>query len=204
MTETMITTQEQLDALYGPAKPRSLVKEAARIVPVYRPFIEASSFVVLATIGVNGVDVSPRGDAPGFVRMHDDKTLMIPDRPGNKRIDSLRNIVTDPRVSMLFLVPGVGETLRVRGHATITTDPDLCVSFAVKGKPAISVICVAVAKVYYQCQKALARSGLWNADAQVDRSTLPSAGDMNTFFDQDFDGAAYDADYPEYMKQTMY
>src|SRR5881392_2778745 len=125
------TTLEELEALYGRPGETSLVKEVDRVTPHYRVLIEASPFAVLATSGPEGLDCSPRGDVPGFVRIHDEKTLMLPDRRGNNRIDSLRNIVRDPRVSLVFLIPGVGTTLRVNGRALLSIDPDLLNSFAV-------------------------------------------------------------------------
>ena len=142
-----------------------MLKEIDHISPEYRTFIEASPFFALSTCGPEGLDCSPRGDDPGFVRVADEKTLMIPDRRGNNRIDSLRNIVRDPRVSLLFLVPGVGETFRVIGRATISTDPELCESFIFAGKTPRSVIIVAVERVYFQCSKAIIRSRLWDAVA---------------------------------------
>src|SRR6202167_4116177 len=142
-----ITTTEQLEALYadapyGPA----LIKEVDYITPEYRKLIEAAPFVVLATSGPDGLDCSPRGDPPGFVRVIDERTLVIPDRRGNNRIDSLRNLVRDPRVALLFLIPGVGETMRVIGRAKISTDPKLTESFIIDGKAPKSVLIVTVEK----------------------------------------------------------
>ena len=167
--------------------------------------IDASPFVVLSTVGPEGTDCSPRGDPPGFVRVIDGTTVAMPDRRGNNRIDSLRNIVRDPRVSLLFLVPGMGETLRINGTARLSTDPDLLESFAMEGKPPQSVILVSVGSVYFQCQKALARSKLWDPETRIDRKALPTAGDIiKSLAKEEFDGAAYDAAYPERMKRTMY
>src|SRR5271156_3170910 len=140
-----ITTAEQLEALYtdapyGPA----LIKEVDYITPQYRKLIEAAPFVVMATSGPEGLDCSPRGDPPGFVRVTDEKTLVIPDRRGNNRIDSLRNLARDPRISLLFLIPGVGETIRVNGRAKISTDPKLTESFVVNGKSPKCVLMVIV------------------------------------------------------------
>lgn len=200
-----INSLEQLEELYGAPVPRSLVKEIDHVNADYRRFIEASPFVVLSSVGPEGTDCSPRGDPPGFVRVADPRTLMLPDRRGNNRTDTLRNIVRDPRVSLLFLIPGAGETLRVNGRASIVVDPDLCASFTMQGKPARSVLVVAVERVYFQCQKALHRSKLWDPDSRVERGALPTAGQILQALDQDgFDGAAYDAEYPERMKQTMY
>ena len=200
-----IETVEQLEAIYGAPSERALIKEIDHISDHYRAFIEHSPFLVLSSVGPEGLDNSPRGDPPGFVRVVDRKTVMIPDRRGNNRIDTLRNIVRDPRVSLLFLVPGVGETLRINGRAVVSVDPDLCASFELQGKAPRSVLVVTADRVYFQCQKALARSRLWDPDARVERSTLPTAGQILTTLSQGaFDGSAYDREYPEYMKQTIY
>src|SRR6201992_947471 len=158
---SVVTTVDQLEAIYGFPGESSTVKVADRITPSYRVLIETSPSPALATAGPEGLDCSPRGDVAGFVRIHDERTLMIPDRRGNNRIDSLRNIVRDPRVSLLFLIPGVGETLRVIGRAHLSTDPALCESFIFAGKTPRTVIVVAVENVYFQCSKAIVRSKLW-------------------------------------------
>src|ERR1700759_3233865 len=133
-TMSIIATIEQLEALYGIPGEASTAKVADRITPSYRVLIEKSPFVALATSGPEGLDCSPRGDLPGFVRVHDDKTLMMPDRRGNNRIDSLRNIVRDPRIALLFLIPGSGSTLRVNGRGHVSAEPGLLASFVVEGK----------------------------------------------------------------------
>lgn len=200
-----ITSLEQLEALYGAPSQRALVKELDHISPHYRTFIEHAPFVVLATCGPEGLDCSPRGDPAGFVRVVDAHTVMIPDRRGNNRTDSLRNIVRDPRVSLLFLIPGVGETLRINGSAVIVTDQALCQSFAINGKLPRSVLVVSVQRVYFQCQKALARSRLWDPDARVERSRLPTAGQiLQALSGSDFDAANYDRGYSQYMRETIY
>ena len=199
-----ITTTEELEAIYGQALARSLVKEIDHISDHYRVFIEKSPFMVLASVGPEGLDCSPRGDPMGFVRVVDRKTVMIPDRRGNNRIDTLRNIVRDPRVSLLFLVPGVGETLRINGRAEISVDPDLLAYFEIQGKLPRSVIVVTAERVYFQCQKALARSRLWDPEARVDRSEVPTAGEILGALEADFDGEEYDRTYPEHMKKTIY
>ena len=200
-----LSTVEDLEALYGVPKETSLIKEIDYISDHYRAFIEASPFVVLSTVGPEGLDSSPRGDPAGFVQIADDHTVLIPDRRGNNRIDSLRNIVRDPRVSLLFLIPGIGETLRINGRATISVDPDLLDRFIMQGKPPRSVLQVQVDRVYFQCQKALARSQLWNPDTRLDRNALPSAGQiLSTLSKGTFDGKTYDNDYPERMKQEIY
>lgn len=200
-----ITTTEQLEALYDAPVPRSITKELDHISAHYRIFIEKSPFVVIATSGPEGLDCSPRGDPPGFVRVLDEKTVLIPDRRGNNRLDTLRNLVRDPRISLLFLIPGVGETLRINGHAELVTDPDLCASFSMNGKLPKCVIVVMVDRIYFQCQKALVRSRLWDIEAQIQRTDLPSTGEiLEALSKEAFDGKAYDAGYSEYMKKTIY
>ena len=160
---------------------------------------------MLASVGPEGVDCSPRGDAPGFVRVADERTLMIPDRRGNNRIDSLRNIVRDPRVSLLFLIPGVGETFRVIGRASISTDPALLESFVFAGKTPRAVIVVSVERVYFQCSKAIIRSKLWDPASLVDRKSLPSNGTILAAITEGREGGEeYDKAYPERLRQTIY
>ena len=203
--EHAITTLEDLEALYGAPVPRSLTKEIGYISDHYRAFIEASPFMMIASIAPEGLDCSPRGDPAGFVRVVDEKTVLIPDRRGNNRLDTLKNIIRDPRVSLLFLIPGVGETLRINGRARLTKEPELCASFEMQGKAPKSIIEVTAERVYFQCQKALARSKLWAPDTQIERSRLPTAGEiMSALTEEAFDHAAYDAQYPEHMKKTIY
>ena len=172
----LITSLDQLCALYGEPTDVSIAKEIDHVSDHYRAFIEAAPFFALATVGPEGLDCSPRGDTPGFVRIADPKTLLVPDRRGNNRIDSLRNIMRDPHVALLFLIPGIGETIRVIGRATLSIDPDLLASFTVNGKAPNCVIVVAVEHVFYQCTKAIVRSQLWDPARHVDRKTLPTAG----------------------------
>jgi len=200
-----ISSIADLEALYGQPAEASILKETDRIVPEYRAFIEAAPFVALATCGPEGLDCSPRGDGPGFVRIKDDRTLLMPDRRGNNRIDSLRNIVRDPRVALLFLIPGIGETIRVNGRAMITVDPALLESFTVDGKAPKSVIEITVETIYFQCARAILRSELWNPQKHVMRSTLPSAGRILASLSADrFDGDAYDKALPERQRTTLY
>jgi PPOX class probable FMN-dependent enzyme len=202
----LITTTEALervysDAPYGP----SIVKEADYVTPEYRKLIEAAPFVVLATSGPEGLDCSPRGDPPGFVRVVDEHTLLIPDRLGNNRIDSLRNLVRDPRVALLFLIPGVGETMRIVGRAQISTDPKLTESFIINGKIPRSVLIVTVEKAYFQCTKAIVRSKLWDPASKVDRKTLPTAGSIIAeLTDGKMGGPEHDRLAPERVKATIY
>jgi len=202
---TPLDSIEALEALYGAPMQRSLDKELGHISDLYRQFIERSPFVVLATSGPEGLDCSPRGDPPGFVRVVDKRRVLLPDRRGNNRIDSLRNIVRDPRVSLLFLIPGIGETLRINGSAQLLTDHDLCQSFAMDGKAPRCVISVTVDRIYYQCQKALHRSRLWDPEAFATREEVPTAGAMlKATVGGDFNAEAYDSDYPEHMAKTIY
>ena len=205
MSHHILTTVEQLEAHYGQPAGAAVWKEIDHINPQYRAFIEAAPFFVLASVGPEGVDCSPRGDAPGFVRVAGERTLMIPDRRGNNRIDSLRNIVRDPRVSLLFLIPGVGETFRIIGRASISTDPALLEGFVFAGKTPRAVIIVDVERVYFQCSKAIIRSKLWEADTKVDRASLPSNGTILAAITQGQEGGEeYDRAYPERLRQTIY
>jgi uncharacterized protein len=200
-----ITTQEQLDALYGTPVPSSVAKEIDYISDHYKAFIDKAPFVVVATVGPEGLDCSPRGDPAGFVRVHDRRTVLIPDRRGNNRVDSLRNLVRDPRISLLFMIPGIGNTLRINGRAEISTEPQLCASFAMRGKSPRCVLVVAAERVYFQCPKALVRSRLWSADAQIAHSELPSTGEILQALSQGgIDGAAYDQSYPRRLEETIY
>ncbi|WP_298928648.1 pyridoxamine 5'-phosphate oxidase family protein [uncultured Ramlibacter sp.] len=200
-----ITTLPQLQALYGDVGEASVRKEVDHIHPAYRAWIEASPFAVLATSGPDGLDASPRGDPAGFVVVEDSKTLLLPDRRGNNRVDSLRNLLTDPRVALLFMTPGVGETLRVNGKASISTDPALLQRFAMDGKLPRCVLVIAVEAVYFQCARAIQRSKLWPpADADV-KAKVPTAGAMLAALTADaIDGAAYDKALPERQRNTLY
>ena len=200
-----ITTDAELDALYGEPVPAAVVKEIDHIADVYRPFITLSPFVVIATVGPEALDCSPRGDPAGFVHIADAKTLLIPDRRGNNRIDTLRNLVRDPRISLLFMIPGVGNTFRVNGRAVISADPDLCARFAINGKLPRTVLVVTVERCYFQCPKALVRSGLWDPSRHTDRAALPSTGTILEGLSRGgVDGASYDAAYPQRLAETIY
>ena len=200
----VIDSLDDLLALYGEPAPASLAKEIDTISPHYQRMIERSPFAVLCTIGSGGLDCSPRGDEPGSIRVHDSKTLLLPDRRGNNRLDSLRNLVEDPRASLLFLIPGVGETLRANGSASIIQDPQLQESFAVNGKVPVSIIEFTVESIYFQCQKALIRSKLWEPDYKISRDQLPSTGELIKAAKKDFDAEAYDKAYPGRLKKTLY
>jgi PPOX class probable FMN-dependent enzyme len=200
-----IASVQELAALYGqPAEP-STVKEVDYVTPQYRALIEASPFAVLATCGPEGLDCSPRGDAPGFVRIHDDRTVMLPDRRGNNRTDSLRNIVRDGRAALLFLIPGVGTTLRVNGRSYLSTDADLLASFAVDGKAPRSVIVIEVESVYFQCARAIVRSDLWNPEKFVSPTCVPSAGEILAALSNNrVGGENYDKAWPTRAQQTLW
>src|SRR5215470_11583423 len=202
---SIVATIEQLEAIYGFPGETSTVKVAERITPSYRVLIEKSPFAVLATSGPEGLDCSPRGDVPGFVRIHDQMTLMMPDRRGNNRIDSLRNIVRDPRVALLFLIPGCANTLRVNGRAQITVDPELLASFRMDGKAPRSVIVITVDEIYFQCARAIVRSDLWNPDRHVDPIFLPTAGQILAEMSGNrVGGEDYDRAWPERARQSMW
>jgi PPOX class probable FMN-dependent enzyme len=200
-----IATDAQLDALYGAPLAAAIVKEIGHISADYAAFIEKSPFVIVATVGPEGLDCSPRGDPPGFVRIESERTVLIPDRLGNNRIDSLRNLVRDPRISLLFVIPGVGNTLRINGRAEIVEDPDLLASFAMGGKPPRTAIRVFADRVYLQCPKAFVRGRVWDPTTQIPRESLPSTGEILAKLSKgEIDGASYDANYPQRLKDTIY
>jgi uncharacterized protein len=201
----LVTTLAQLEALYGEVYPPARVKETDRITPAYRALIEAAPFFALASSGPGGLDCSPRGDPAGFVRVADEKTLLVPDRRGNNRIDTLRNILNDPRVALLFLIPGCSETIRVMGRASISADPALAQSFLMEGKAPRTVLVVAVETVFYQCAKAIVRSKLWDASRHVDRKTLPTPGSiLAELTEGKLGGSEHDRTAPERLKATIY
>lgn len=203
--EHQITDVATLQRLYGAPSGAAVEKEINYIHPHYRAMIAASPFVVLATSGPDGLDTSPRGDTAGFVAVEDEKTLLIPDRRGNNRVDSLRNIITNPRVALLFLIPGVGETLRVNGQATISTAPALLERFGVGGRLPRSVIVVRVDTVFFQCSRAVWRSKLWDPAQHIERSSLPSLGTMIGDISQSrIDGETYDKGLYERLKSSLY
>ena len=202
---TVVTTIEQLEAIYGFPNDASTIKVADRVTPPYRTLIEKSPFAALATCGPEGLDCSPRGDLAGFVRIHDDRTLMMPDRRGNNRVDSLRNIIRDPRVALLFLIPGSGSTLRVNGKAHVSANPDLLASFATEGKAPRTVIVMHVDEIYFQCARAIVRSGLWNPERRVDPKDLPTPGQILAEMSENrVGGEAYDREWPERARQSLW
>jgi len=205
---TLIATIAQLEEIYGrfdDIGEASTAKVADWITPSYRRLIEASPFAALATMGPEGLDCSPRGDLPGFVRVDDDRTLMLPDRRGNNRVDSLRNIVRDPRVGLLFMIPGSGTTLRVNGRAHISADADLLASFTVDGKAPRTVVVLTVEEIYFQCARAIVRSQLWNPDRRVDPAALPTPGQILAEMSENrVGGISYDQAWPERARQTLW
>ena len=201
----IITTVAALEALFGPVGDASLRKQVATIPPVYRAMIEASPFAVLSTVGPGGLDASPRGDPPGFVHVRDERTLLMPERRGNNRIDSLRNILADPRVGLLFLIPGVGETLRVNGRARISVEPELLARFVVQGQMPKCVLEIAVDEAYFQCARAIVRSNLWAPAAADAARPVPSPGAMlAALTDEEVGGAGYDAGLQERQRASLY
>lgn len=202
---SVIQSIEELDAIYGAANAASTVKELPGLNAEYRAYVEASPFCALATVGPEGMDCSPRGDAGQVVRIADARTLMLPDRRGNNRIDSLRNIVRDPRVALMFMVPGSNTVMRVNGRAVVRTDADLLESFRMEGKPPRSVIVVTIDVVYFQCARALMRAQVWNPERFVDPASLPSAGRMLSAASAgEVGGEAYDREWPARAAASMW
>lgn len=191
-----------LDRLFGTVAAPSLKKEIDHLHPLYRQMIEASPFVIVATAGPDGLDASPRGDPAGFVVVEDARTLLLPERRGNNRVDSLRNLVEDPRIALLFLIPGVGEMLRVNGRARLTTDPLLLERLAMHGKPPRCVTVVSVERVYFQCARAVQRAGLWQPG---EPARVPSPGAiLQALSDGEVDAVGYDAALPARQRATLY
>ena len=200
-----VETLAQLEALLGEVAEASRRKEISYIHPVYKRWIEASPFAVLATVGPGGLDVSPRGDPPAVVTVQDEKTLLLPERRGNNRADSLRNLLTDPRVALIFFIPGVGETLRVNGRASISVNPELLRRFEMEGKPPKCVVMVEVETVFFQCARAIQRSRLWQPSSPEHLATVPSAGAMlQALTDAAIDGEKYNRELPERQRSTLY
>lgn len=200
-----IETTEDLEALYGTPGETSLRKESPVITAEYRRLIEASPFVALATSGPEGLDCSPRGDDGQAVVIHDEKTVLIPDRHGNNRIDTLRNIVRDPRAALLFLIPGSGTTLRINGRAFVTADEDLSEKLAVEGRRPRSVIVIEIETVYFQCARAVIRADLWNPEKHRDPESLPTPGEiLAARTGGAVGGERYDREWPERAAKTMW
>jgi len=200
-----IDTIEQLEAVYGTPGEASLVKEVSQIIPQYARFIEASPFCGFATVGPEGMDCSPRGDVPGFVKILDEHTLAMPDRRGNNRVDSLRNIIRDPRIALMFIIPGSNTCLRVNGEAVVSVDPKLKASFSVDGAEPRSVVVIKTKAIYFQCGRAIVRSKLWDAESQVDPKSLPTPGEvLKQLMQQPFDQEKYDSEWSGRAMKTLW
>ena len=200
-----ITSLEELLALYGEVNPISLAKETHQLTPEYRRWIEASPFFAIASCGAAGLDCSPRGDERGqLFRVLDERTLAIPDRRGNNRLDTLRNIIADPRVALLFLMPGIDECVRINGRASITADAELIDSFAAGDRRPATIILVEIDAVYFQCARALTRAKLWDPATHASREAIPTAGQMTRGAQPDFDAETYDAQLAPRHKATLY
>ena len=200
----IVETIEQLETLYDRVNPMSLQKETPVMTAAYRRLLEACPFATLATLGPGGMDCSPRGDAPGFIRILDDQTLAIADRRGNNRLDTLRNIVEDGRIALLCMIPGWNETFRVNGTAHLSTDPELLADMAVNGKAPACAIIIRIDTMYFQCARAVKRARLWEAASQIDPRTLPSAGELTRSVVTDFDAEDYDAELQDRQAATLY
>ncbi|MEZ0004487.1 pyridoxamine 5'-phosphate oxidase family protein [Sinorhizobium fredii] len=201
---TIIRTVEELKTFYGEAAEASIVKVANALTVEYRQMIEVSPFAALATVGPEGLDCSPRGDDLAVVRIADDRTVLMPDWRGNNRIDSLVNVVRDPRMALLFLVPGSNTTMRINGTAVVSVDPALIESFEVDGKHPRTVVVITINEVYFQCARALLRSQLWNPERFVEPASLPTPGALLKAAKADFDKDAYDRDWPGRAAKTMW
>lgn len=200
----IVKSVDELKAVYGELSEASVIKVTPFLTVEYRRMIEAAPFVALATSGPEGLDCSPRGDADGVVHIENSTTLMMPDWRGNNRIDSLSNIVRDPRVALMFLIPGSNTAMRVNGRAAVTLDPAVTGRFVMDGKHPRSVIVIAIEEVYSQCARAILRADLWNPEKFRPASTLPTVGDMLKEIKDGFDGEAYDREWPDRARTTMW
>ena len=201
---TVVTSVEQLNALYGEPGEASIVKVTDHLLPEYRRMIEASPFLTLATVGPEGLDCSPRGDAGAVIHIEDARTLMLPDWRGNNRVDSLANIVRDPRVALLFLIPGSNTTMRINGRAVLRIDEELTQRFTMDGRHPRSVVVITIEEVYSQCARAVLRADLWNPEKFADSTCLPTVGQMLASAKKGFDGEAYDREWPGRAAKTMW
>ena len=201
---TIIRTVEELTAIYDSTSEASIAKVTATLTAEYRLMIETSPFLALATVGPEGMDCSPRGDKGGVVRVADERTVLLPDWRGNNRVDSLLNIVRDPRVALMFLIPGSNTTMRINGRAVVSVDPDLLESFEMDGKHPRTVIVVTIDEVYFQCARALMRSELWNPDTFVDPASLPTPGLLLKAAKAEFDQETYDREWAARAAKTMW
>ncbi|EHS48787.1 pyridoxamine 5'-phosphate oxidase-related FMN-binding protein [Rhizobium sp. PDO1-076] len=200
----VIRTVDELKQIYGDVSEASVAKVTQALTAEYRQMIELSPFVALATVGPEGLDCSPRGDRGSVIRVEDEKTLAMPDWRGNNRVDSLVNIVRDPRVALMFLIPGSNTTMRVNGKAVVSVEPDLLRSFEMDQKHPRSVILISIDEVYFQCARAVMRADLWNPAVQVDAKSLPTPGDLLKAAKADFDKVTYDREWPARAVKTMW
>jgi PPOX class probable FMN-dependent enzyme len=201
---SIITSVEELKAIYEGVSEASIAKVTKVLTPEYRRMIETSPFMALATVGPEGLDCSPRGDLGGVVRISDDATLLLPDWRGNNRIDSLLNIVRDPRVALMFLVPGSNTAMRINGRAVISAEPELLMSFEMDGRHPRSVTVITIHEVYFQCARALMRAELWNPERFVDPKSLPTPGNLLKAAKADFDQETYDREWSARAARTMW
>lgn len=200
-----VTNDAELREIYRPPAPRAAQKVLDRLDVHCRNFIQLSPFCVLSSSNVDGqADASPRGDPPGFVKVLDERTLLLPDRPGNNQVDSLQNIVDNPGVGLLFFVPGMNETLRVKGKAEITTDPDLLEPLTVAGKAPLSGLKVSVEEAFLHCGRALIRGRIWDVDAQIDRKSYPTYGQVLADQIAGADAREIDADEDQANRERLY
>ncbi|QPB21588.1 pyridoxamine 5'-phosphate oxidase family protein [Rhizobium sp. 007] len=201
----VIRTVEELGKIYAGGLTQASVAKVTRVLtPLYRQMIEASPFMALATVGPEGLDCSPRGDIGGVVRVIDEKTLHLPDWRGNNRIDSLSNIVRDPRLALMFLVPGSNTTMRINGRGVVSNDEALLESFEMDGKHPRTIVVITIDDVYFQCARALIRAQLWNPENFADPAKLPTPGLMLTAAAEDFDHETYDREWAGRAAKTMW
>lgn len=201
---TIITTVDELTAIYSGVSEASTAKVTRALTPAYRRMIDMSPFVALATVGPEGLDCSPRGDRGTVVRVEDDRTLALPDWRGNNRVDSLINIVRDPRVALMFLIPGSNSVMRINGRAVVSVAPDLLQSFEMDGRHPRSVIVITIDEAYFQCARAVMRAELWDVEKQIAADSLPTPGEMLKAAKEDFDRETYDREWPERAAKTMW
>lgn len=203
MSDTVLNLK-QLESLYAQPAKVSVEKETSEINAAYRRLIKAASFVTVASVGHTGLDCSPRGDKAGFVHILDSRTIALPDRRGNNRLDTLRNVLQDPRIALLFLIPGLNETLRINGRAHISTNQSLLATFEVDDSRPVTALVVEIDTMFFQCARALKRSKLWDADSKVDPMSLPRAGELIKSVLVDFDADDYDAKLAARQASTLY
>jgi uncharacterized protein len=200
-----LTNTAQLESLFGAAMEASVRKEVSVLHPRYKEWIEKSPFAVMATAGESGLDTSPRGDPAPLVKIQDERTILLPERRGNNRIDSLKNILHDSRISLIFFIPGVRETVRVNGTAKICVEASLLEEFSINGQPPKCVIEITVEAVFYQCAKAILRSSLWSKEQLAVKPAVPTVGELlAAVTSNEIDAVAYDKELPDRLAKTLY